>query len=208
MVCHHRRAFAIIPGILFSLFIYASCLEHRNSQTDTTEWPGSLLPALVANSSAAAGSGGGGGGTTVFYIYTDSVQVGGGQGNRATSNATCATMQSTNFAALSCTKHMAVLSYSGGDDLANAPANQGVPDGITLRSATEALVAADWATFLAGPTNSLQTAGVATPAPTPFYWTSATNGGGYNATVNCNDNTNGTMPVLGTQGAVTSTAAT
>ncbi|MCR9141993.1 MAG: hypothetical protein NXI24_07055 [bacterium] len=195
-----------LPALAFAGL--AGCLDFRPSATDMTEWPGSLLPALIQNQSSTTDSGTGSGGATVVYMYTDSVPVGGGQGNRAATNAICSTMQTTNFAALSCTKHMAVLSYSGGDDLVNAPANEGLPSGVPVRSATENLVAADWGTFLTGPDNSLQTAGVSTGAPVPYYWTSSLAGGGYDGTHNCADNTNSTMPVTGAQAAVITTAGT
>jgi hypothetical protein len=145
--------------------------------------------------------------TPVFYIYTNSITVNGNLGSRATSSNSCQTMQTTSFSSLTCTNHMAVVSYSG-DPLVSG----GVPASRPLIATGGMIVAPDWNTFITGPlTNSLNGAGVASSPPTPFYWTSTTIGGNYNTvnadppTSNCNNNTDGTNIYFGTQGAITST---
>jgi hypothetical protein len=142
----------------------------------------------------------------VFYIYTNSVAVSGMLGSRALSTSTCATMQTTTYPALTCTSHLAVVSYSG-DALSTAAANYAIPAGRQLTSVSGVPVSTDWNSFVvSAPLTSLQTAGVATSTPTPFYWTSTGTSGTYNATFNCTNNTIGTAGTFGAQGAITSTA--
>ena len=144
----------------------------------------------------------------IFYIYAINTPVNGGLGSRAVSTASCQSMQSVNFPTLACTNHLAVLSYSGGDDLLGAVANHGVPTGRAITSTIGTLIVADWATFLSGPlTTDLQTAGVVSAVPTPFYWTSSTANGAYNATYNCANNADGTNTSNGAQGAISNTTA-
>ena len=192
---------------LISVMGLGACVKYEQNTTDITDYPGELLLPLLTG--AGGGGGGAGGGTSpVFYIYTDSALVTGGQGTRATSTASCQTMQTVNYASFPCTSHLAVMSYSGGDDLASAAANHSVPTTRALTSSTSTEVAPDWATFLSGPlTTTLQLAGVANIAPTPFYWSSSAAGGTYQGTWNCSDNTDGTMGATGAQGAVNTTAA-
>ncbi|MBI39741.1 MAG: hypothetical protein CMF59_09080 [Leptospiraceae bacterium] len=147
-------------------------------------------------------------GPPVFYIYTVNSVVTGNLGPRATSTGACQTMQTTNFASLTCTNHLAVLSYSG-DALDTAPGNHGVPTGRVLTSVSGVTVAPDWNTYLNGPlTNSLQAASVIGTTPTPFYWTGTLTGGGFDGTYNCSAHSVGTGAAFGSQGAITTTAAT
>lgn len=144
----------------------------------------------------------------VFYIYTDSLTVSGNRSNRAASSAACATMQTTNYPALTCTNHLAVVSFTG-DDLVSAPGNHSLPTGRALTSTGSTQVAPDWTTFLNGPLDvTLQAAGVASTTPTPFYWTQTNTGGSYDATFNCVNNTDGSAGQMGSQGAITTTAGT
>ncbi|MCB1315448.1 MAG: hypothetical protein KDK27_05800, partial [Leptospiraceae bacterium] len=151
--------------------------------------------------------GGGGGGTPVFYIYTNSLTVTGNLGSRATSTSSCQSMQTASYPAMTCTNYLAVASYPG-DDLLNASTNHSVPAGRTLTSESGTTVASSWSAFLTGPTVTLQTAGVANTTPTPFYWTSTAIGGGFDATYNCTNNSDGTNGAVGSQGAITTTAGT
>lgn len=140
---------------------------------------------------------------SVFYIYTDSITVNGNLGSRATSSNTCQTMQTTSYASLACTNHMALVSYSG-DTLLTAA----VPTNRPLLSASEVQVAADWNSYLTfstvpPATISLAAAGVASGSGVINFWTSTSAGGNYNGSSNCSNNTAGTNAILGSQGAAT-----
>lgn len=143
---------------------------------------------------------------SVFYIYTNSITVLGNLGNRATSSSSCQTMQTTSFSSLTCTNHMAVVSYSAGDDLLNAPVNNAVPPSRQLLSVGGTTVAADWNSYVTlGLTASLQAAGVSV-GPSINYWTSTFNGGSvgqFNSSFNCVNNTSASNLSFGAMGATT-----
>ncbi|MCB1326662.1 MAG: hypothetical protein H7A21_14240 [Spirochaetales bacterium] len=208
-MCHSiaRRARSVLfVSALLALFLTGRCVRYETSTTDITEYPAELLVPLLTGS-GSGGGGSGGGASPVFYMYTDSALVTGGQGTRAASTASCQTMQTVSYASFPCTSHLAVMSYSGGDDLASAAVNHSVPTTRALTSSTGTEIAPDWANFLSGPTITLQAAGVANVVPTPFYWSSSAAGGTYQGTWNCSNNTDGTMGSTGTQGSISTTAA-
>lgn len=140
-------------------------------------------------------------------IYTDGNLSTGNLGNRATSTATCQTMQTTAYPGLSCTSHLAFVSYTG-DAILDFPSNHTVPGALPILSHNGTMVSPDWSQLMGTLTNTLQAAGVATTTPTPFFWTSSATGGGFDATFNCTNNTDGTVVALGSQGSITTTAST
>ena len=117
---------------------------------------------------------------------------GGAFGNRAATTATCASAAITQ--GLSCTSTVALLAYGGGDDIANLPANHGVPSDAPIVAAGSLVkIADDWADFLDGSWDtcvgrfcdpSLPTAGGLTGE---FYLTGANNDGTVDAASNCSN---------------------
>lgn len=101
---------------------------------------------------------------------------------------------------------MAVVSYTGGDDLLNAPVNNAVPSNRQLLSVGGTTVAADWNSYVTlGLTASLQAVGVSV-GPSINYWTSTQIGGSvgtFNATFNCTNNTSASNLSFGAMGATT-----
>ena len=123
--------------------------------------------------------------SSAVALFTTGNLVGSSLGNRATTTASCTAAKPVS---LDCSGGIvALLSYSGGDTIANLPTNHGLPAGLPLAGPTGILMANNWADAMsAGVTprvNSPLSAGV-TPTAT-VVWTGATGSGGLD--VNCTD---------------------
>ncbi|HEY2775516.1 MAG TPA: hypothetical protein VGK20_15855 [Candidatus Binatia bacterium] len=129
---------------------------------------------------------------------------GGSFGNRAATTATCAAAAVSQ--GLSCTSTLALLAYTGGDDIASMPSNHGVPSGVPIVAAGSLTrIANDWNDFLDG-TWSTCLGGFCDPnGPAPaglsladgIFLTGANNDGTVDAANNCTDwsSTTGTFSI-------------
>ncbi len=130
-----------------------------------------------------------------IVFYSDNIARDGDLGNRATTNALCASIAPTISPPLTCTFTTALLSYAG-DGANQIPITYAFPTSMPVVGPTGTAIGVWGTMFPPTPvptptvvlTNSLESAGVIstpTPTPTPRYWTGQNQDG--SASLNCDE---------------------